>query len=54
MGNVFVAIVGQINLFPDGRPLDLAEGPDGALYVADYADGAIYRITYWRQSARRR
>jgi glucose/arabinose dehydrogenase len=29
-----------------GRPLDLTVGPDGALYVADYALGAVYRVTY--------
>jgi glucose/arabinose dehydrogenase len=29
-----------------GRPLDLTVGPDGALYVADYASGAVYRVTY--------
>ena len=26
------------------QPLDIAVGPDGALYVADYGDGTIYRI----------
>jgi putative membrane-bound dehydrogenase-like protein len=29
-----------------GRPLDLTVGPDGGLYVADYEQGAIYRIVY--------
>lgn len=29
-----------------GRPLDVAVGPDGALYVSDDKAGLIYRITY--------
>jgi glucose/arabinose dehydrogenase len=29
-----------------GRPLDLTVGPDGGLYVADYEQGAVYRIVY--------
>ena len=28
-----------------GRPVDVAEGPDGAIYVSDDYAGAIYRIT---------
>ncbi len=31
---------------PEGRPVDLTVGPDGGLYVADYAAGAIYRIVW--------
>jgi glucose/arabinose dehydrogenase len=31
---------------PEGRPVDLTVGPDGGLYVADYAAGAVYRIVY--------
>jgi putative membrane-bound dehydrogenase-like protein len=30
----------------EGRPLDVAVGPDGGLYVADYDQGLIYRIVY--------
>ncbi len=29
-----------------GRPVDVAEGPDGALYVSDDYAGAIYRIAH--------
>ena len=29
-----------------GRPVDLAVGPDGALYLSDDQAGVIYRITY--------
>jgi hypothetical protein len=29
-----------------GRPVDVAEGPDGALYVSDDYAGAVYRIAY--------
>jgi glucose/arabinose dehydrogenase len=29
-----------------GRPVDVAEGPDGAIYVSDDYAGAVYRITH--------
>jgi glucose/arabinose dehydrogenase len=29
-----------------GRPVDVAVGPDGALYVSDDYAGAVYRIAY--------
>jgi glucose/arabinose dehydrogenase len=29
-----------------GRPVDVAEGPDGAFYVSDDYAGAIYRVAY--------
>lgn len=32
-----------------GRPVDVAVGPDGALYVTDDMRGAVYRITYQSQ-----
>ena len=28
------------------RPVGIAEGPDGSLYVSDDADGTIWRIVY--------
>ena len=31
---------------PEGRPVALTVGPDGALYVADYQNGEIDRIVY--------
>ena len=30
----------------DGRPVGLAVGPDGALYVSDDRGGFVYRIAY--------
>jgi glucose/arabinose dehydrogenase len=29
-----------------GRPVDVAEGPDGALYISDDYGGTIYRVVY--------
>lgn len=34
-----------------GRPVDVAVGPDGALYVSDDFSGSIYRIAYGRAAA---
>jgi glucose/arabinose dehydrogenase len=34
-----------------GRPVDVAEGPDGAIYVSDDYAGSIYRIA-WGEGAR--
>ncbi|MCL5043856.1 MAG: PQQ-dependent sugar dehydrogenase [Deltaproteobacteria bacterium] len=31
-----------------GRPVDVAVGPDGALYVSDDREGAVYRVFYRR------
>jgi glucose/arabinose dehydrogenase len=29
-----------------GRPVDVAEGPDGSLYISDDYSGSIYRVVY--------
>jgi glucose/arabinose dehydrogenase len=29
-----------------GRPVDIAEGPDGAIYISDDFSGSIYRLSY--------
>lgn len=29
-----------------GRPVDVVEGPDGAIYISDDFTGSIYRVTY--------
>ena len=34
-----------------GRPVDIAEGPDGALYISDDYAGAIYRVAYGEAAA---
>lgn len=31
---------------PRGRPVDVVQGPDGALYVSDDQNGVVYRIRY--------
>jgi len=34
-----------------GRPVDVAQGPDGAIYISDDYAGAIYRVSYGQDSA---
>ena len=34
-----------------GRPVDVAQGPDGAIYISDDFAGAVYRVTYGTQTA---
>ncbi len=43
-GMSWVASPPQAFVTDVGRPLDVAIGPDGALYVADYELGQVYRI----------
>ncbi|MFT4825741.1 MAG: glucose/arabinose dehydrogenase [Cryomorphaceae bacterium] len=33
-----------------GRPVDVAQGPDGAIYISDDYAGAIYRVSYGESS----
>lgn len=33
-----------------GRPVDVAQGPDGAIYISDDYAGAIYRVSYGQSS----
>jgi len=35
-----------------GRPVDVAEGPDGALYVSDDYSGSIYRVAFGESGVR--
>jgi glucose/arabinose dehydrogenase len=42
-------VIGQVSWFaqwPGAMPLGLITGPDGAIYVGDYINGGIYRISY--------
>ena len=34
-----------------GRPVDVAEGPDGALYVSDDYAGVVYRVAFGERAA---
>ena len=45
-GNSYQSTVSWFAQWPDGRSLPLIVGPDGALYVGDYINSAIYRISY--------
>ena len=46
-GETYTAEISWFIRFPAGvMPLPLLSGPDGALYVGDYVNDAIYRISY--------
>ncbi|MCA9954910.1 MAG: PQQ-dependent sugar dehydrogenase [Anaerolineales bacterium] len=45
-GDSYQSTVSWFAQWPDGRPLPLIVGPDGALYVGDYINSVIYRISY--------
>ena len=46
-GDTFIATADWFIRFPAGvMPLPLLFGPDDALYVVDYVNDAIYRISY--------
>jgi putative membrane-bound dehydrogenase-like protein len=46
-GNSYTSKTNWFVRFPSGvMPLPITMGPDGALYVGDYINGVIYRITY--------
>jgi glucose/arabinose dehydrogenase len=36
-----------------GRPVDIAEGPDGAIYISDDFTGSVYRVSWVGSSAAR-
>ncbi|MCI0397852.1 MAG: PQQ-dependent sugar dehydrogenase [Chloroflexi bacterium] len=44
-GDSYTAQISWLARWP-GMPLGLITGPDGALYVGDYINGGIYRISY--------
>jgi glucose/arabinose dehydrogenase len=46
-GNTYAGQTAWFIRFPQGvKPLPVSSGPDDALYVGDFAGGAIYRISY--------
>lgn len=45
-GSTYIGEVSWFAQWPDGMPLGLTVGPEGALYVGDYINNAIYRISY--------
>ncbi|MEZ4589916.1 MAG: PQQ-dependent sugar dehydrogenase [Chloroflexota bacterium] len=45
-GDSYQSTVSWFAQWPNGRPLPLIVGPDGAIYVGDYLGSVIYRISY--------
>ncbi|MCP4422111.1 MAG: hypothetical protein GY805_36320 [Chloroflexi bacterium] len=45
-GDSYQGAVSWFVQWPEGRPLPLIIGPDDAIYVGDYINDAIYRISY--------
>ncbi|MEM7336924.1 MAG: PQQ-dependent sugar dehydrogenase, partial [Chloroflexota bacterium] len=45
-GDGYTTQMNWFALWPDARPLGLTQGPDGAIYVGDYLQDVIYRISY--------
>lgn len=45
-GDSYTATTSWFATWPGGMPLGLIIGPDGALYVGDYINSKIYRISY--------
>jgi glucose/arabinose dehydrogenase len=45
-GSSYASEVSWFAQWPGGMPLGLVVGPDGALYVGDYINDVIYRISY--------
>ncbi|WP_420643842.1 DUF7133 domain-containing protein [Candidatus Leptofilum sp.] len=45
-GESYTGTVSWFAQWPDARPLPLIAGPDGAIYVGDYLNSVIYRISY--------
>ena len=45
-GDSYQSTVSWFAQWPEARPLPLIIGPDGAIYVGDYLNSVIYRISY--------
>lgn len=45
-GDSYQSNISWFAQWPDARPLPIVVGPDGAIYVGDYLENVIYRISY--------